>query len=68
MLSIFDGDMVSSCLHVCIPEDKLELMRRFDAGEIVKVQCFLGYNRNNCCVTLTVVAIELVTNVRVVVT
>lgn len=67
VMNVFDGDMVRSCLHVCIPEEMLELVKRFEIGEIVKVEVSLGYSRENCSVTLTAAAIELVSKVKVLV-
>lgn len=68
ILFSFDGRDVMSSVHISVPLDMDELMKRFEDGDLVKMKCFLGYSYDNCWLSLRVDGIKIVSRVRVILT
>jgi hypothetical protein len=43
-------------------------VKRIDVGELVKVQCFLTYSRDDVSVYFTAQAVEIISKVKIIVT
>jgi hypothetical protein len=57
--------MVNSSLHICIPLELLDWLKRFDVAEIIKVQCYLAYSRDDYRIFLTAHGFETISRVTV---
>ena len=58
---------MKSFVHILVPSDMKELMRRFKSGDVMKVKSFLGYSHDNCRLSLRADGIEIIWRVKVVV-
>jgi hypothetical protein len=68
VVNVFDGDTVTTCLSILIPFQMWGVVKRFDVGELVKVQCFLTYSHEDSSIYFTAEAVETISNVKIVVT
>jgi hypothetical protein len=57
--------MVNSSLHISVPRELLDLLEKFNVPELIKVQCYLAYSRDNCRVILTAHRFETISRVTV---
>lgn len=67
VLTFFEGKDVKSTVHISVPLDMNDLMRRFKSGDLTKVISFLGYSYDNCCLSLRADGINIISRVKVVV-
>ena len=66
MVTYFD-DVVSSYIHVSIPECRLKILEPFSSGSIVKIRCGLLYNPEDLSLQLTTHLLELIYSVKLIV-
>ena len=67
MVNLFDRDTISTCLFILIPIQMWKTVKRFDVGNLVKVQTFLSYSRDDSSIYFTAEAVELISKVKILV-
>lgn len=67
IFTIFEGKEVKSSVHILVPLDMNDLMRRFKRGNLMKVKSSLAYSHDNCHLLLRVDGIDIIWRVKMVV-
>jgi hypothetical protein len=68
VVHIFDGDMVTSCLSILIPFQMWSTVKRFEVGELVKVQSFLSYSEGDGTIFFTAEVVEKISKAKILIT
>lgn len=67
MINCFEEHIVTSHLHVSIPADMVDLIKKFEVRETVKIKCNMGYSHDHHSLLLSAKTIEMVLSVKIVV-
>jgi hypothetical protein len=67
VVTLLDGDCVTTSLDVYIPDEMVEKMEIFNVGEVVKIRCNLGYSHDCHQLQLMANLVTEISSVKVVV-